>query len=103
MCGRLGDLLHRPALAQRREDGEEALPVGLGEPAAQPHRVGQLAASRSSRLPSSSSDGDRPSCSASRKVPPIAITSPTDFIEVPSVDGAAGNFSNAQRGILTTV
>ena len=27
----------------------------------------------------------------------------TDFIDVPSVVGALGNFSKAQRGILTTV
>ena len=41
-------------------------------------------------------------CSASLKVRPIAITSPTDFICVVSVGSASGNFSNAQRGILTT-
>jgi hypothetical protein len=40
--------------------------------------------------------------SASRKVRPIAIASPTDFICGPSVVRAAGNFSNANRGHLTT-
>ena len=61
-------------------------------------------ASRSSRvaLESSSSDAD-PFSSASWKVEPIDIASPTDFIAVPSVVCAPGNFSNAQRGILTTV
>ena len=32
----------------------------------------------------------------------MAITSPTDFICVPSVVSAPGNFSNAHLGILTT-
>ena len=36
------------------------------------------------------------------KVRPMAIASPTDFICVVSVSSACGNFSNAQRGILTT-
>jgi len=35
-------------------------------------------------------------------VRPIAMTSPTDFIWVVSVRSASGNFSNAQRGNLTT-
>ncbi len=39
---------------------------------------------------------------ASAKVIPIAMTSPTDFIDVPRVVGVSGNFSNPQRGILTT-
>jgi hypothetical protein len=30
------------------------------------------------------------------------MASPTDFIWVPRVAEVAGNFSNAQRGILTT-
>ena len=44
----------------------------------------------------------RPFRNASLKVRPIAITSPTDFIWVPSVGSAAGNFSNAHFGIFTT-
>ena len=40
--------------------------------------------------------------SASLKVRPMAIASPTDFIWVVSVWSASGNFSNAQRGIFTT-
>ena len=39
----------------------------------------------------------------SSKVRPIAMTSPTDFIDVVSVAGAPGNFSKAKRGILVTM
>jgi hypothetical protein len=38
----------------------------------------------------------------SAKVRPIAITSPTDCIRVPSRSGAPGSFSKAQRGIFVT-
>ena len=41
-------------------------------------------------------------CSASVKLRPIAIASPTDFMCVVSVGSAPGNFSNANRGTLTT-
>jgi hypothetical protein len=41
-------------------------------------------------------------CSDSGKVRPIAIASPTDFIEVVSTGSAPGNFSKAKRGILVT-
>jgi hypothetical protein len=41
-------------------------------------------------------------CSDSWKVRPIAMASPTDFIEVVSTGSAPGNFSNAKRGILVT-
>ncbi len=41
-------------------------------------------------------------CSASVKLRPIAMASPTDFIVVVSVGSAAGNFSKAKRGTLTT-
>ena len=40
--------------------------------------------------------------SASRNVRPIAIASPTDFICGPRTLDADGNFSNANRGHLTT-
>ena len=40
--------------------------------------------------------------SASGKFRPIAIASPTDFMWVVSVSSAVGNFSNANRGTLTT-
>ena len=39
---------------------------------------------------------------ASPKVRPMPIASPTDFICVPSVVSAPGNFSNAKRGNFTT-
>ena len=41
-------------------------------------------------------------CNNSWKVRPIAIASPTDFIEVVSVASAPGNFSKANRGIFVT-
>ncbi len=40
--------------------------------------------------------------SASGKLRPIAIASPTDFMVVVSVASAEGNFSNANRGTFTT-
>ena len=39
---------------------------------------------------------------ACRNVRPIAITSPTDFMCVVSVASTPANFSNANRGHLTT-
>ena len=41
-------------------------------------------------------------CRLSWKVRPIAIASPTDFIEVVSTGSAPGNFSKAKRGTLVT-
>ena len=41
-------------------------------------------------------------CRLSANVLPIAITSPTDFMEVVSVESAPGNFSKANRGIFVT-
>ena len=38
----------------------------------------------------------------SLKVRPIAIASPTDFIEEVSVGSASGNFSNVKRGTFVT-
>ncbi len=40
--------------------------------------------------------------SASVKLRPSAMASPTDFMVVVRVSSAAGNFSNANRGTLTT-
>ena len=40
--------------------------------------------------------------SASAKLRPSAIASPTDFMVVVSSASAPGNFSNANRGIFTT-
>jgi hypothetical protein len=36
------------------------------------------------------------------KVRPIAIASPTDFMDEVSVGSAPGNFSNVKRGTLVT-
>ncbi len=41
-------------------------------------------------------------CRASVKLRPMAMASPTDFMVVVRVRSAEGNFSNANRGILTT-
>jgi hypothetical protein len=41
-------------------------------------------------------------CSDSPKERPIAIASPTDFMEVVSSGFAPGNFSKVKRGILVT-
>ena len=41
-------------------------------------------------------------CSASGKDRPMAMASPTDFMCVVSSVSALGNFSNANRGVLTT-
>ncbi len=41
-------------------------------------------------------------CSASSKVEPMAMTSPTAFMRVVSVESAPLNFSKAKRGIFTT-
>ncbi len=42
-------------------------------------------------------------CSASVKLRPMAIASPTLFMWVVRVGSAPGNFSNANRGTLTTM
>ena len=70
-------------------------------------------ASSSRRSASGSGEGSHPErpFSSARKpfshacwnVRPIAITSPTAFICTPSVASAFGNFSNAKRGIFTTM
>ena len=43
-----------------------------------------------------------PFCSDSANVRPMAMTSPTDFIDVVSTASASGNFSKVKRGILVT-
>ena len=42
-------------------------------------------------------------CRLSWNVRPIAIASPTDFIDVVRIGSAPGNFSKAKRGILVTM
>ena len=58
-----------------------------------PPRRGRTSLSRSNTAPF---------CSDSAKVRPIAIASPTDFMDVVSVASAPGNFSKVKRGILVT-
>ena len=43
-----------------------------------------------------------PFCSASAKLRPMAIASPTDFMLVVSFAGVPGNFSKVKRGTFTT-
>ena len=76
-------------------------PVGRDQLLPQARRVEQvLAVGAEAARPISS---ERTAfCSASLKVRPMAMASPTDFIWVPSIGLVAGNFSKAQRGILTT-
>ena len=91
-------LRHRRARPQRPFDGVDpavgracATSAGLG---AGPAR---------SRSPPAVVSIERialPSASANER--PIAIASPTVFIVVVSSGSAPGNFSNANRGILTT-
>ena len=66
-------------------------------------RSSSSSSGRSSVSPHRSCSRERTAfCSASLNVRPMAMTSPTDFIWVVSVRSASGNFSKAQRGILTT-
>ena len=44
----------------------------------------------------------RPFCSDSGKLRPMAMTSPTDFIDVVKRGSVPGNFSKVKRGILVT-
>ena len=44
----------------------------------------------------------RPFCRDSGKLRPMAMASPTDFIDVVSRGSAPGNFSKVKRGILVT-
>ncbi len=57
-----------------------------------------------SSRPSSPVSSERSAfCRLSWKVRPMAMLSPTDFIEVVSVGSEPGNFSKAKRGILVTM
>ncbi len=73
-------------------------------------RISSSSAARSrttcSWLQSNGADADSSErsafCSASVKLRPIAIASPTDFMCVVRVRSALGNFSKAKRGTFTT-
>ena len=79
-----------------------------GRRAAGPPRVQQLldglvdVARRTRTEPCGSSRLRSALPSASVKLRPMAIASPTLFMWVVRVESAAGNFSNANRGTLTT-
>ena len=65
--------------------------------------LGQIVDRRPRRgEPGSSSREPNALRKASLNVRPMPIASPTDFICVPSVVSAPGNFSNAKRGNFTT-
>ena len=87
-----------------------AAPLDVVEPAV--GAASAAASSSSSTVPSGSAPVQNPARlvsseritlpSASMKLRPSDIASPTDFIVVVSVGSAPGNFSNANRGALTT-
>ena len=95
------DLVQRKTVAHRlRRDPQ---PVGRGA------RQRGADGGRDRRAASISSKPVRPVssersafCRTSAKVRPMAMASPTDFIEVVSSGSAPGNFSKAKRGILVT-
>ena len=65
-------------------------------------RLAQLLGARGRSAALSSSRERSAFRNASLKVRPMAMASPTLFMCVVSSRSASGNFSNAQRGILTT-
>ena len=83
---------HQHAVRLRR--GQRGM-EGLGGAVARARRTSSRPERPVSRLRS-------PFCRASAKLRPIAIASPTDFMEVVSVAGVPGNFSKVKRGIFTT-
>ena len=84
----------QPVRRRRAERGaDDVLVVALAEPVDRDLvEAGEAGLERAQRLLQR----------LSWKVRPIAIASPTDFIEVVSTRSAPGNFSNAKRGILVT-
>ena len=100
-----GDLLDAHAEADRLGAGEQPVRRRPAERGADGVLVVALAEAGDLDLVEAGQPVSRPRsafCSDSAKVRPIAITSPTDFIEVVSSGSAPGNFSNAKRGILVT-
>ncbi len=96
-----GDLLAPEPPPDRLGEIEEA--VGVGDPQAVAEGLEIRRRTGRGPRPVRSCSSERMAFwSASLKVRPMAITSPTDFIWVVSVWSASGNFSNAQRGIFTT-
>ncbi len=102
--GQLEDFIDRHAILERLREMENPLRVRDRELQTQ-------ASPRSTRVSRSHRRTNRSAlissernafCSASLKVRPIAIASPTLFICVVSVASACGNFSKVKRGTLTT-
>ena len=87
----------REAAAERLEQVVEPLGAGLRE-----RRPGAHASSSGWRGFESSSRERSALANACLNVRPIAIASPTDFMWVVRSASAPGNFSNANRGHLTT-
>ena len=84
------------AALEREADVAEA--VGIGRDQARLDQIASTNFAAPSDLPVSRLRMPLPS--ACLKVRPMAITSPTHFICVPSTGSAPGNFSNCQRGNL---
>ena len=78
----------RELIGERSEPMERSAP---GQPRPPTPRSAPATSSERHALPS-----------ASLNVRPIAMTSPTDFMVEVSTGSASGNFSNANRGTLTT-
>ena len=107
-AGRL-DLLHGQAMAEGLGDDAQAVGGGQAELAHDGRLARRLVLGAVPLSMSISSKPDRPVsrprsafCRLSAKVRPMAMTSPTDFIEVVSMGSAPGYFSKAKRGILVT-
>ena len=77
-------------------------PAVVRHPDAVEQRVEEPGSSAQSKIAAVFSRLRSAFCSASVKLRPIAIASPTDFMCVVSVGSAVGNFSNANRGTFTT-
>ena len=99
--GGLEDLLGRRPGADRVHDGAQPAVVGARDFSSSAAASLDGLAAKSKTAPLLSSERSA-FCSASVKLRPMAIASPTLFMWVVSVVSAPGNFSNANRGTLTT-
>ncbi len=99
--GQRAELLHRPALAQGREDREQPLPVGHGQPLPEPHRVAHALLARRDRTVEL--ERGEPLHQGLAEGGADRHHLADRLHRVPSVPVDPGNFSKAQRGILTTV
>ena len=109
------DLVHEPGIdpghpghVGHGRPGPQRLVHG-GHPAVVRHRAARQQLSRGRPAAAAQLNGaarfssERSAfCSASGKLRPMAMASPTDFMCVVSSGSAPGNFSNANRGTLTT-